>query len=265
MTRPLPMLLLAAVLLVPSSVLAAPPTFVPNINAPTLLKPGFADLHIAVTGGAVGSFSPAFKPTLVQKTSGGFEVGLTNAVRFTFDGHGGFAGRGIPGVDDNPDDNVDPMDEIVPWRSFAGGRAGARIVGPDGVPEIGFGIGGGAIGGLTDAGPQAPSSGYLAPDVEVLASASFGGSMTVSAVARIGPTIELAAGPDSADIVPTLGFVAQGDLRLAYSPTKSVALMLDLGTEVGFDSGATVEVEAPNGSGYSGFHVGFAFVGRVGK
>lgn len=254
--RAVAMAAFTAFALSPALASALPPVFLPAPSEEGLLKPGKVAAHARAAIGAQGSYDPELGPAIPFTPSGGAEIGLSKAIRVTADGHGGFVMvRGLDGT-------------VAPASFFGGGRAGLRIVTPTGAPELGFGVGGGVVGG---AGPVAnapglfapgePDHGYLSADFEVMASHEVTGGY-LSAVARVGPSFELWE-PTTEGLPPTVIVSVGGlaEVTAAVELTKTFHLTLGVAVMVGHDGGA-VSKDSPVGSPYGGVLGSVGFIAR---
>jgi hypothetical protein len=245
----------AAALLVasiPALASALPPVFLPGPSESGLLEPGKPSFNARWSTGVQGSFDPALSPELVFKPMGGGELGISKAVRTTLDGHGGFTMQNGP--DGTP----------IEASYFAGGRWGLRFIAPSGFPELGFGVGGGAVGlPVAQPGgavvPGAPDHGYVSADFEVGASQDAGEGF-VSVVARVGPSLDLHLA-DPAAPVAVMSFGGVGELTGGIALDKSMNLTFGVSFLIGHD-GAAISADHPSGTPYAGLVGSVGFVGR---
>ncbi len=277
----------AAALLLPALAFALPPVFLPAVTSISNVAPGGGNLHARFSVGGGGSFDPDQLPTASLMGSGGGEIQLSKAVRLSIDGHGG-AGAWLgptPGELETLAEETGTSLEVLSAlgappnptsRYFAGGHVGVRIVTPTGVPELGFGAGGGVIGyhEFDEDGPASqsdedviaywsggspgePMDAYVSGEFELMGSGKITGGF-VSVASRFGPTFELRMPRTDTGMIEVLpALVASAELSVAIGLANNTWLTVGPSVMIGHDFGATSET-AKNGSavGSGGFSIG---------
>ena len=126
------------------------------------------------------------------------------------------------------------------------------------MPEIGFGVSGGAVGLPTAEGvPGAPDHGYMGGDFEIGASQTAGPGF-VSAVARVGPAFEIRPGDPAPPVISVNGLA---ELTAGIEIAKTFHVTLGVTFLVGHDGGAVSE-DSLGGSPYAGVVGNIGFVAR---